>query len=261
MREAVHIEEVGSHMQGEAGLARTSGTDEGEQAGIVEEPLDLLHLSFAPDEAGQVDREIVWKSIERLERRELRGEAGSGQLENTLGPLQVFEAALTHIGEGGSRWQVVSHKLLCGCRQEGLSTIPSGEEASHAVQGGAEVIAIPLLGGAGVQSRSHPHTKFTKLTPILGLESALGLKGGSESLRCGREGDTESITYRLEDIALVGLYSFFQNGVVPVQSRLHGRGVLLPQPCATLYIGEQEGNRAAGGESTVQDGNANLLFR
>ena len=49
----------GCHREGEAGLAGASWARKGEQAVLGEQRLDLGHLPFAPDKAGQLQRQIV----------------------------------------------------------------------------------------------------------------------------------------------------------------------------------------------------------
>ena len=49
----------GCHCEGEAGFAGASGVRKGEQAVLGEQRLDLGYLPFAPDKAGQLQRQIV----------------------------------------------------------------------------------------------------------------------------------------------------------------------------------------------------------
>jgi uncharacterized protein (DUF2267 family) len=77
---------------------------------------------------------------------------------------------------------------------------------------GAEVVTVPLLRSAHVQS--HPHPKGTYLLAFRGEELPLGLQGRLKRIRGSMKGTAEGVTDRLEDVTTSFLYSVPQDLIV-----------------------------------------------
>src|SRR3954451_2490587 len=108
------IEQVGGHLEGEAGLARAPWACERDQGDLrpAEEGAHLRYLLLATDEHCGLEREVIWAHFEGLEGREIGGQAGRDGLVNMLGPREVLQAALAQVAEGDRLGQGVAHEAL-----------------------------------------------------------------------------------------------------------------------------------------------------
>ena len=99
---------------------------------------------------------------------------------------------------------MIAHQLLGRQREQHLAPVTSREEPSYPVYRWAEVVPIPLLCRARVQS--HPHQKGLGLLPFGREEPTLGLQGGFQGIRAGWEGGIKGVTNSLEDVATTLCY-------------------------------------------------------
>jgi len=180
--------------------------------------------------------------VEILERREVGRHTGSDDLEDMLGMAQAAQATFAKVAQLGVGRQVLAHELFGGEGEEGLTAVACGEEARDAVEGRAKVVAVALVGGAGVQR--HTHTYGFRQIPLLPLKGALSGKGGEESGGRGRKGGIDGIADGLEDMAAVLFDGVAEDGVVAREGSRHGGGMLLPQPGGALNVGEEKGDGA-----------------
>ena len=96
--------------------------------------------------------------VQTLERREVRGKTGGGELKNVLDFAQVAQSMLAKIDElerhlGGGE---VPHQLPGGFGQQNLATGAGGQEPGEAIERGGEVVAVVRCRGAGVQRHADP---------------------------------------------------------------------------------------------------------
>ena len=75
------------------------------------------------------------------------------------------------------------------------------QKSGDAVERRAKVIAVALLGRAGVERDAH--TERRGLAPGLGQQAIQGIESGAQGGRGGCEGGAERIANRLEDVAPV----------------------------------------------------------
>ena len=97
----VRLDQIGGHMQGQAGLAGATGSGEREQAdtGLFQPAADLRRQRFATDERRQLRRQVMGLPVQTLERREVRGKTGGGELKDMLDFAQVAQPMLAEIDE------------------------------------------------------------------------------------------------------------------------------------------------------------------
>jgi len=93
------VQELGGYLQGEARLARSSGTRERHQASRFDQCPDVFELLGPSDEGRQLGGQIVDQSriVERSERGELNGKTLDVELEDLLGAAQVLQTVYTEI--------------------------------------------------------------------------------------------------------------------------------------------------------------------
>src|SRR5207249_3018067 len=104
---------------------------------------------------------------------------------------EVFQAMLSEAAQTYARREAVPDQLLSSRGEEHLPTMRRRQEASHPVEQRAGIVAIPLLGHAGV--KGHLHLTFQVMLIELGTwnlelgtrQGALGIEGHLKSLGCG----------------------------------------------------------------------------
>jgi hypothetical protein len=96
-----------------------------------------------------------WHDILRAERRECAGQIGADKLEDVLGAREILEAVFAEIAQRGLRRQLVGDQVVPGVREQNLAAVAVGEDAGNTIEGWANVVAVALLGGAGVQRHAH----------------------------------------------------------------------------------------------------------
>ena len=106
------------------------------------------------------------------------------------------------------------------------------------IQGRAVVVAVPLLGRAGVQR--HPHPDGADLAPRLGLEPALGIQRRRDRVRGASEHGVEGVAHRLDDVAAVLADRRSDRASWRARATPHRLGLVLPARGAALDVREQE---------------------
>ena len=105
-----------------------------------------------------------------------------------------------------------------------------------------EVVAVALLGFAGVQR--HPHPQRDGVRPFLGQQAPLRFDGCGDRLTGALEGGGDAVAPGREHEAAVSIYGAAQDGVVACQRLFHDGGMRVPQLGRALDVGEQECHRA-----------------
>ena len=140
---------------------------------------------------------------------------------------QALELVLAQVLERGAGRELVDDERGGGRRQQHLTAVPGGHDARRAVQGRAEVVALPLGRLAGVQP--HPDAERAGLAPRLVREVLLGGQAGADAVDGRVEDGHEAVADRLHDLAARALDGAAQDGVVALERSLHGLLVVLPE--------------------------------
>ena len=92
VRKIVH--QLASDLDGEPGFSGSAGAEEGEDAGLPEQILDLLQLAGPADETGLCDGEVVGQVLLRAERWKRNRQAARLDLEDPLDAVQIPQAEI-----------------------------------------------------------------------------------------------------------------------------------------------------------------------
>src|SRR5438876_92961 len=117
------------------------------------------------------------------------------ELEDVLGLLQVLETMRPQVTQARALRQVCLGGLARGEGEQDLLSVGGSKDAGDTAEGRSEVIAVPLLGGIGVER--YPHAQRTEIAPGLRVQAALGREGGGEAVGGGVEDGAEGVTDRL----------------------------------------------------------------
>src|SRR5690348_8843995 len=101
----------------------------------------------------------------------------------------------THVPQRASLRKMRAYQVGGCLREKHLIAMPDRKETNRTVESLTEVVAVTLLGVAGVQR--HAHAQRTELRPVLGLKGLLGGNSGSQPIcRDGKSGmETISPTF------------------------------------------------------------------
>ena len=119
------------------------------------------------------------------------------------------------------------------------------EQPRQPVEGSGQVVAA-LVRFRLPRMQGHAHPERAELTPVLGKQRPLGIKGrGNGGGRRG-EGGLDGIPDRLEVDAAMRLDGRIEQGHVALDGRGHRLPVPLPERGAALDVGKEEGDGAGG---------------
>jgi hypothetical protein len=183
--------------------------------------------------------------VETLERREVRGKTGGGELKDVLNFAQIPQSVLAKIDELEGRLcrREVPHQLPGGFGQQNLTTGAGGQEPGEAIERGGEVVTVVRCGGAGVQCHTNPDR--TEGAPVFSDQRPLRRNRSPHCVERGGKSSLNGITDDLEADTIVGEDRLVENREVALDGGARRRRVLLPTPSATLDVREQEGDSAA----------------
>src|SRR5580700_3852977 len=134
---------------------------------------------------------------------------------------------LTQIAQGHLRRQRGSNQLSGYQAKQRLLTVRDGLQPGGTIKRWAEKIVVSLFCDPGVQP--HPHPNRPCSSPFLRMKRQMPVQGGVQPIHGRVESSAESITYRLEDIAVVALGNLAQEFVVALQRDLHRVWLCFPQ--------------------------------
>ena len=97
-------------------------------------------LPLAPDEAGQLHRQVVGDGVQAAERGEVGGQAGDDQLEDPLGAAEVLEAVLAQVAQRDARGERVAHEQARRLGEQHLAAVAGAGDARRAVHVVADVV-------------------------------------------------------------------------------------------------------------------------
>ncbi len=238
------VDQVGSHLQRQARLAGATRAGEREQARAAEQALHFGQFALAADEARELQGQIIRRAFERKQRRELGRQIAGGELEEGLGAGEIAQPMFTERPQSHARRQHVANEFLCGQRKQHLAAVGRGEDARHAIQRPAKIIALPQLRRARMQR--HAHLDSAGAFPGRSLQRPLRLHRAAQRILRGIEGDVKRIADGLENEPFAGLKGLAQQPVVQRQIHAHGLRLLLPFTRAAFDVAEQEGDRSRG---------------
>ncbi len=93
--------------------------------------------------------------------------------------------------------------------------MPGAHQAGGSVDRRSVVVAVALLGDAGVQRHAHPQRP--NLTPRLGLEPTLRVQGCRNGIGHAAEHGVEGVAHRLDDVTAMLLDGAAHERIVPGQ--------------------------------------------
>ena len=139
------FERARRELEREPRLPAAAGTGEREHAGLAEELAQHRELGFAPDEAGELHRQVVGEVVDRSQRREVVAELGVHELVDVLGPAEVLQPVYAEVAQRRAVRQPVADELARRLRQHDLAAVPGVAQAGGAVQSRARR-SCPRLG-------------------------------------------------------------------------------------------------------------------
>src|SRR6266699_1646029 len=106
------LTDVCCHLQAEAGFSCPSWTRECHEAHVfaTQQVCDGRHLLLATKKRRRLDRQVVGRAIEGVERWKVGGQVGDHELEEAHGTSQVLEAMLAEIAQMYALRQVLFHE-------------------------------------------------------------------------------------------------------------------------------------------------------
>ncbi len=151
---------------------------------------------------------------------------------------------LAEVDEGHAVVERIAHELLGGERHEDLPAVRGGHEPGGAIDRGSVVVAVAVLGFAGVYADADPQ----RLGVLPTLRDDRSLRGccGRERLARAGEHCVHAIAGHLHDAPVVLRDRRTQQLVVTRQRDPHGLRLLLPESRRTFEIGEDERHGAGG---------------
>ena len=207
-------------LDGEARLARPAGSQEGHQAVVGQQPLELGELAFAPDEARHPRREVGRLDVDGPDRWELRGQTVDRQLVQPIRLDEPAQAVFTEVDEGDALGQRAARERHRRLRQEDLATMGRRRHPGGAVDVAPDVVVATGDAFAGVET--HPHADDRVRRPGLGSQRPLRLDGGGDGRRCVAEHDQERVALCPALDAVVRGAGRTQDRVVTLEDRAIG---------------------------------------
>ena len=182
----VPVEPTGGGLEREARLADSARPDQGEQpaVGVFEHALDRLELLGSSDEGRTRSGQIPHARLERLQQRELRGQALDLELEDPLRCAQILEAVGAEVPNVGIDER--PRRL----REENLPTVADRRDARALVDVEPDVTLLGQSRLACVQ----PHSYLDGAA----REGALAVAGSGDGVRGPRERNEEGVALGID---------------------------------------------------------------
>ncbi len=116
-------------------LSRPAGARQGDQTGPAEQVRELGELPLAPDEAGELDQQVVAAGIRGSQRRKLARQIGVLELEEALGTVPVTQPVHAEVAQGRLRGEVLARELAHGRGHEDLAAMGERVDRGAAAHG------------------------------------------------------------------------------------------------------------------------------
>src|SRR5690349_13945809 len=107
---------------------------------VGQQLLDRSAFLLAPDEAGEVRRQVVGSGLQRSQRREIGWQVGCDDLKDVLGTGNIFELVDTQIAQVDAVRQLVPDQFVGGGREQDLAAVATCQQARGAVEQRADII-------------------------------------------------------------------------------------------------------------------------
>ena len=238
---------VRRRLDGQAGLAHSTGPGQGDQARRAQGLGQGGQVTVAPDERGQLHRQVPRERIERAQR----GEAALSELEDVHRAVEIPQPVLAQIDQDHPLGQAAAHQWLGRPREHHLAPMGDGHQPGAAVERLVQVLAVDQYPFTGVGP--HPGPQLADLIgPGLLGQTSLGLEGRLETVVRRGERRGHPVTHAGEHHPAVRGDRPFEDGVVTGQGRAHGRRCLLPEPGRAFDVGEEERHRPRRALHVVQ---------
>ncbi len=236
----VVVDDLGADLQRQSRLADAAGAGQRQQPRRREESADLGELALAPDERGDLERQVVRRGLQRAQRREVPAQL---RMHELVDALRIGEAAQAHGADVAQRdavRQAVADELGRRLRDQHLPAVGGGHDPRGAVDRRAVPVVVAVLRGADVQAAAHLQ-RDAVLVPEAG-ERALQRDRRLERVDRIGEDRVDAVAGRLHDRAAMALDGGARERVVLGQRRRHPLRLRLPQPGARLDVGEEGGD-------------------
>ncbi len=221
------VNKVARDVKREARLADPAGTGECDDAGLEEKFRHVLDEIATTDERGKGRRKIPQLGIQRLGTREDHFDVRVRHLKQPFGIREALESVDAEIHQtgvflGAPGGVVFGQGRGDGRRRDHLTAVRDRHHSTTLVEGGAEEVAIALLGPTRMDP--HSHAEAVHGTEVLATESSLGfnrrLNGGGGVL----EVRDDSVAGVLQQRTPVALDRRSQDVVVAMKRLRHGGG-------------------------------------
>src|SRR5438105_11971916 len=147
VRESLRL--ASPYLQREARLSGPPWSGQREQAGAAQQLLHFAELALTAEEAGELDRQIVGRGVEGLERGELDWQALDHELVDALGSRQILEAPLAKIACRDALWQVRLGQRPRGLAEQDLPAMPGRRDPRRAMDVEPHVVGTRQAGFTG----------------------------------------------------------------------------------------------------------------
>jgi hypothetical protein len=192
----VLVEHLGCGLQGKPGLARPTGSRDGDQSGGRKQLAHRGQVVGAADERAQLDRQVVGDELERPQRRELLFVAGMAKLIHVLRAAEVAKPVAAEIDDRSAVGQALDDEIMGRARQQNLSAVSDCPEAGAPDDRAAEVVRlVAQLGLTGVQC--HTDLDGAALGPAFVSDGELGTERRSGRVRRSGEGSDHAVALAL----------------------------------------------------------------
>ena len=213
---------------------------------------DLGAGGLSAHERRWVLRQRADPDVRGRERPEGLRHRGVIELVEPLGTREVPEEVLAEVAQGRPGRELVHDQRGRGPREEDLSAVPRGHDASGAVDG-RSVVVRPVA-AAFTDVETHPHAQRPGLRPRRPSEGLLCAEAGGHAVARGLEDRHDAVSGGLHDLAACCADGLAQDAVVLGEGHAHRLRMALPEARAALHVGEEEGERPDAQEGGRFDG-------
>ena len=246
-RDEVHptiesVDQVGRDLKAEACLAHAARPGEREQPCVPQQLLGLLDVALAPDEAGQLGRQIVGRRLERAQRREVVRRSVDHELEESLRTGQVLQAMHPEVADRKPRRKAALDQTPRRLREHDLAAVRRRGHPRRVMDVEADVFLADERGLARVHADAHADR--LPFRPLVTRELALRLRRGPAPVDRRLE-DAEERVALCPQLAAISAAERCAQDRVMLDLRIHVLVTeLLHETRGTLDVGEEESDCA-----------------
>ena len=237
--EPIHL--FGSHLQGEARLAGTTGAGDRDHPLGRDQSRKSGQLVDPADEGREANRKVVRGGVQRAQRRELTGQLRMGQLVHALGTSEVLEPVLAQVLQGDLVAELVEGQVARRRRHQHLTPERQAAKPCSTDDGHSDVVRLVTQPGlAGVDR--HPHGDRGGRRPGFALQRTLGVERRAQGVGrpAERGNDAVALALLLRANAPVSRDREVEDLVVTGHRDRHLVGRELPLLGRSLDVGEEE---------------------